>query len=97
MTKMIGRDSKITQLVNLSDLFRMEAHAYIKVLPILGSFGPQCLYADKDNIIMEDLAEKGYTNCERRNFLDLEHSVFALKVRFPADSIRKHVLCTCLS
>lgn len=92
MTKMINRDSNLTKLIDLSDLFRMEAHAYTKILPVLGSFGPGCLYADKDSIIMEDLAEKGYANCERRNFLDLDHSVFALKVRFPTDSISKHML-----
>ncbi|XP_071633954.1 uncharacterized protein [Temnothorax longispinosus] len=79
MTKMTKRGSNISALMDLSDLFLMEAHAYTKVLPILGSFGPQCVYADKDTIIMEDLAEKGYVTCERRNLLDLDHTVFALK------------------
>ncbi|XP_011882266.1 PREDICTED: uncharacterized protein LOC105569983 [Vollenhovia emeryi] len=79
MTKTIVRDSKISTLVDLSDLFRMEAHAYTIVLPVLRSFGPQCIYADKDTIIMEDLAEKGYVNCERRNYMDLDHTIYALK------------------
>ncbi|TGZ47600.1 hypothetical protein DBV15_03474 [Temnothorax longispinosus] len=78
MTKMIP-DGKFSTLIDLSALSRMEAHTYTKVLPILGSFGPQCVYADKDTIIMEDLAEKGYVNCERRHLLDLDHTVFALK------------------
>jgi len=81
MTKTIIRDSKLCALIDLSDVFRMEAHAYTKILPMIGPFGPRCVYADKETIIMEDLAEKGYANCERRNFLDFEHSVFALKVK----------------
>ncbi|XP_012541195.1 uncharacterized protein LOC105839430 [Monomorium pharaonis] len=79
MSKIIIGDKKITQLIDLFDLFRMETHAYAKILPILGSFGPRCIHADKNIIIMEDLAEKGYVNCERRNFLDLDHTVYALK------------------
>jgi len=78
---MIIGDKKNSRLMDLTDLFRIEADAYIKILPMLGPFGPPCIYADPDIIIMEDLAEKGYTTCERRNFLDLDHSVFALKVR----------------
>lgn len=81
MTKMIIRDSKLCALLDLSDIFRMELHAYTKILSVVESFGPRCVYADEETIIMEDLAEKGYVNCERRNFLDFEHSVFALKVK----------------
>ncbi|XP_011160537.2 uncharacterized protein LOC105196335 isoform X1 [Solenopsis invicta] len=79
MTKMIELNSKLTNLINLADLFRIEALAYTKVLPELGPFGPRCVHADPNTIIMEDLAEKGYVNCERRNLLDLDHTVFALK------------------
>jgi hypothetical protein len=79
MRKVIDQERNITKLINLSDLFRMESHAYTKILPILGSFGPRCVHADESTIIMEDLAEKGYINCERRNFLDLDHTVYALK------------------
>ncbi|XP_011052759.1 PREDICTED: uncharacterized protein LOC105145097 isoform X2 [Acromyrmex echinatior] len=79
MTKMIIREKKIFTLLDISDLFCTEADAYTKILPMLGSFGPSCIYADQNIIIMEDLAEKGYGTCERRNFLDLDHSVFALK------------------
>lgn len=94
MTKMIELNSKLTNLINLADLFRIEALAYTKVLPELGPFGPRCVHADPNTIIMEDLAEKGYVNCERRNLLDLDHTVFALKVRFLANnSILKHALC----
>jgi len=78
---MIIGDKKISTLLDLYDLFRIEVNAYTKILPILGPFGPPCVYADKDIIIMEDLAEKGYVICERRNFLDLDHSIFVLKVR----------------
>lgn len=81
ITKSIVQGRAISGLVDLQALFRMEAHAYRKILPVLGPFSPQCIYADKENIIMEDLAEKGYVNCERRNFLDLDHTVVALKVR----------------
>jgi len=88
MTKMIVEGKNINQLIDASDIFRMEAHAYTKILPILGSFGPSCIHADQDIIIMEDLAEKGYANCERRNFLDLDHSIFTLKVRFLDNSRR---------
>lgn len=86
MVKMIVQDTKISTLVNLPLLFRMEAHAYTKVLPVLGAFGPPYICADPNIIIMEDLAEKGYVNCERRNYLDLDHTVYALKVRFSFDS-----------
>lgn len=40
---------------------------------------------------MEDLAEKGYVNCERRNLLDLDHTVFALKVYFPANLLYNYI------
>ncbi|XP_012228967.1 uncharacterized protein [Linepithema humile] len=79
MTKTLSLARGISNLVDLTDLFRMEAYVYQKILPTLGPFGPQCIHADEENIIMEDLAEKGYTNCERRNFLDLDHSVYALR------------------
>ncbi|XP_011686524.1 PREDICTED: uncharacterized protein LOC105449208 [Wasmannia auropunctata] len=79
MTKKILRGVTINKVIDLTDLFRMESHAYTKILPVLGSFGPPCIYADSDTIIMEDLAEKGYVNCERRDMLDLDHTVFALK------------------
>ncbi|XP_018058736.1 PREDICTED: uncharacterized protein LOC108694002 [Atta colombica] len=79
MTKMIIGDKKISTLLDLYDLFRIEVNAYTKILPILGPFGPPCVYAEQDIIIMEDLAEKGYVTCERRNFLGLDHSVFVLK------------------
>lgn len=79
ITKSIVQRRAISELIDLYALFRMETHAYRKILPVLGSFGPRCIYADKENIIMEDLAEKGYVNCERRNFLDLDHTVFILK------------------
>ena len=80
MTKSILQGRGISELVNLPNVFCMERHAYLKVLPVLGSFGPRCIHADKNTIIMEDLAEKGYACCERRDFLDLDHTVVALKV-----------------
>lgn len=79
ITKSIVKGRAISGLVDLYALFRMESHLYRKILPVLGPFGPRCIYTDKENIIMEDLAEKGYVNCERRNFLDLDHTVYALK------------------
>ncbi|XP_029162015.1 uncharacterized protein LOC114933549 [Nylanderia fulva] len=79
ITKSIVKGCAISKLVDLYGLFRMESHLYKKILPVLGSFGPRCIYTDKENIIMEDLAEKGYVICERRNFLDLDHTVYALK------------------
>ncbi|KAL0126207.1 hypothetical protein PUN28_004971 [Cardiocondyla obscurior] len=79
MTKIIQPNKNISSIINLSELFHIEKHAYTKVLPVFGPFGPSCIYADENTIIMEDLAEKGYVNCERRNYLDLDHTVFALK------------------
>ncbi|XP_050455639.1 uncharacterized protein LOC126853689 [Cataglyphis hispanica] len=79
ITKSIVEGRAISGLIDLHTLFRMEAHVYQKILPVLGSFGPRCIYADRDTIIMEDLAEKGYVNCERRDFLDLDHTIFTLK------------------
>ncbi|EZA61317.1 hypothetical protein DMN91_012857 [Ooceraea biroi] len=75
---------KLTQrpaasFLNLFDLFRMEAHVYKNILPHLGSFGPQCIFADKETIIMEDLGKKGYVYRDRRDFLDFKHTACALK------------------
>ena len=80
MTKSVVQGGAISTLIDISILFCVEGYAYLKLLPVLGPFGPPCIYADKDTIIMEDLAEKGYACCERRDFLDLDHTVFALKV-----------------
>lgn len=85
MTKMIARDKKLSLLIDITNLFCIEANAYTKILPVLGSFGPPCVYTDENTIIMEDLAEKGYGPCERRNFLDLDHTIFAIKVNFSAN------------
>ncbi|XP_072767325.1 uncharacterized protein [Anoplolepis gracilipes] len=79
MTKSAVQGRAISGLLDLHNLFRMEAHVYQKILPVLGPFGPPCIYADKETTIMDDLAEKGYVTCERRNFLDLDHTVFVLK------------------
>lgn len=87
MTKTLSLSRGISNLLDLTDLFRMEAYVYKTILPTLGSFGPQCIHADEESIIMDDLAEKGYANCERRNFLDLDHSVYALKVRSSSNKI----------
>jgi len=81
ITKSIVQKRAIAGLIDVYALFRVEKHVYQKILPVLGPFNPQCIHADRENVTMEDLAVKGYINCERRNFLDLDHTVCALKVR----------------
>lgn len=79
ITKSIVQKGVIIGLIDVYALFRVEKHVYQKILPVLGPFNPQCIHADRENVTMEDLAVKGYINCERRNFMDLDHTVCALK------------------
>lgn len=78
--KTLSNDRPIAALLGVPNLFLAEGHVYDKILPVLGDFGPPCIYFDPETIIMEDLAEKGYVNCDRRKFLDFEHTACALKV-----------------
>ncbi|XP_032662551.1 uncharacterized protein LOC116840205 [Odontomachus brunneus] len=68
-------------------LYYIEGHVYSKVLPILGPYGPACIYQDEQNVIMEDLTEKGYVL--RTGYLDLSHTVLTLKIlaKFHASSL----------
>ena len=73
MTKRLPRHRAIVDLIRNADLFLNEAHAYMKLLPRIGSVGPRCLFADTNDIIMENLRDRGYVVCERKNLLDLNH------------------------
>ncbi|XP_024936375.1 uncharacterized protein LOC107263228 isoform X2 [Cephus cinctus] len=79
MTKWIPRHRPIASFVRNEEFFHNEAHVYQKLLPHLGPIAPQCIYADPERIIMEDLKSRGYVVNERRNLLDLEHCTAVVK------------------
>ncbi|KAK2585082.1 hypothetical protein KPH14_008596 [Odynerus spinipes] len=89
MTKILPRERAINQLMKVHDLFALERYVYENILPVLGDFGPRCVYAGREEVIMEDLREKGYNVCERRDYLDLDHCLYALKAlaKFHAKSL----------
>lgn len=80
MTKILPHFRPVTQFINTEALYVTEGYMYEKILPIIGDYGPRCIYVDKDEIIMEDLREEGYTNCKRQDYLDLEHTLFTIQV-----------------
>lgn len=80
MTKVLPYTRAVSQMINTEALYLIEGYIYEKILPIIGDFGPRSVLLDKAEIIMEDLSEKGYTNCKRQNHLDLEHSLFTIQV-----------------
>lgn len=79
MTKILPRNRAINQYMRVDNLFFTEKHAYENVLPLVGDFGPRLVHADSEEIIMEDLKEKGYVTCERRDYLDLDHCLSVIK------------------
>lgn len=82
MWKKFIDDPAIIEKVDLNLFFCQEQQVYQKIMSVLRCFAPDCIHADEKNIIMEDLAQKKYALCERRNFLDLKHTVYVLKVSF---------------
>lgn len=80
MTKILPHFRPITKFINAEAYYTIEGYMYEKILPIIGDFGPRSIYAGKDEIIMEDLSEEGYTTCKRQDFLDLEHTLFTIQV-----------------
>ncbi|KAL2733968.1 hypothetical protein V1478_003666 [Vespula squamosa] len=79
MTKILPYFRPVAQFINTEALYLIEGYMYEKILPLVGDYGPRCIYVDKDEIIMEDLREKGYANCKRQDYLDLEHTLFTIQ------------------
>lgn len=79
MTKILPHFRPVTQFMHTDALYVIEGYMYEKILPVVGDYGPRCVYVDEEEIIMEDLREKGYTNCKRQNYLDLEHTLFTIQ------------------
>ncbi|XP_046821107.1 uncharacterized protein LOC124425178 [Vespa crabro] len=80
MTKILPHFRPVAQFINTEALYVTEGYMYEKILPIIGDYGPRCIYIDKDEIIMEDLREEGYINCKRQDYLDLEHTLFTIQI-----------------
>nr|XP_050849565.1 uncharacterized protein LOC127063606 isoform X1 [Vespula vulgaris] len=79
MTKILPHFRPVAEFINTADFFIIEGYMYEKILPVVGDYGPRCVYVDQKEIIMEDLREKGYINCKRQNYLDLEHTLFTIQ------------------
>ncbi|XP_011498467.1 PREDICTED: uncharacterized protein LOC105362681 [Ceratosolen solmsi marchali] len=73
MRKMLPQNSLFAKICNSNELFRNEAYFYEKIIPHLGPFGPDCLLAQPEEIIMEDLGARDFKIYPRRKMLDLEH------------------------
>lgn len=63
-----------------ADFFHNEAHVYNELLPRFKNIAPSCLFADKDEIVLEDLRSSGYYMLPRNDMLDFEHCVVVIKV-----------------
>ncbi|KAI4503878.1 hypothetical protein M0802_001281 [Mischocyttarus mexicanus] len=79
MSKILPYNRAASQLINTEALYVIEGYIYEKILPLIGNFGPRCVLLDKAEIIMEDLGERGYRNCKRQNYLDLDHTLFTIE------------------
>ena len=73
-------DSQFAKFSRNVELFRIECYVYETLLPLLGPFGPDCILAQQREIIMEDLSARGFTICERRKLLDIEHCTAVVEV-----------------
>lgn len=80
MTKILPHFRPVTKFINTEALYVTEGYMYEKILPIIGDYAPRSIFVDKDEIIMEDLRDEGYTNCKRQDYLDLEHTLFTIQV-----------------
>jgi hypothetical protein len=80
MRKLLLDNSKFAKICRNDELFRMEAYFYEKIMPQLGPFGPDCLLAEPNEIIMEDLGARHFKICPRRQMLDLEHCLAVIQV-----------------
>lgn len=81
MTKYLPSHREVTKVFGTGALFHNESYFYTRILPLLGEYGPNCVYADEEKIVMEDLKDAGYVVLERTDLLDLEHSLAAVKVK----------------
>ncbi|KAF7989557.1 hypothetical protein HCN44_008231 [Aphidius gifuensis] len=73
MTKYLPHHRVFAAAMRNDEVFLNEAHVYNKILPYLGDIGPKCIFADKNEIIMEDLKSQGYIIKPRLDLLDLQH------------------------
>ncbi|XP_046751393.1 uncharacterized protein LOC124414489 [Diprion similis] len=80
VTKYLPHHREITLIFRTADLFKNESYFYERLLPLFGDLGPTCIHADGDKILMEDLKHLGYSVLERRELLDLDHSLATVRI-----------------
>ncbi|KAJ4016142.1 Ecdysteroid Kinase 20 [Neodiprion lecontei] len=80
VTKYLPHHREITPIFRTAELFKNESYFYERLLPLLGDFGPIFIHADGDKIVMEDLKHLGYSVLERRELLDLDHSLATVRI-----------------
>ncbi|XP_066581433.1 uncharacterized protein [Prorops nasuta] len=79
MSKNFLPNPALVEMARTHHLFENESHVYNNILPILGDFGPKCIFANGKKIILEDLREYGYVLAKREEFLDFNHIVWTFK------------------
>lgn len=80
MTKYLPHHRAFAAAMRNDEVFLNEAHVYNKILPHLGDIGPKCIFADKNEIVMEDLKSQGYNIEPRLDLLDLQHCTALVEV-----------------
>lgn len=82
MRKKLLENPQLAKMARNDDLFRTEAHFYKNLAPILGPFGPDCILAEPNEIIMEDLGKLNFRIADKREQLDLDHCLAVVQVMF---------------
>lgn len=82
MRKKLLDNPELAKISRNADLFRTEVHYYKNLAPILGPFGPDCILAEPNEIIMEDLGKRNFRICEKREQLNLDHCMAVVQVIF---------------
>ena len=78
MRKVLLEESVMAKIS--ANLFPIEVHFYEKLMPHLGPFGPDCILARPNQIIMEDLTSREFSICDRRQGLDFDHTIAVIQV-----------------
>uniref|UniRef100_A0ABD2WL31 CHK kinase-like domain-containing protein n=1 Tax=Trichogramma kaykai TaxID=54128 RepID=A0ABD2WL31_9HYME len=67
-------ENQLTKQMRDDKMFENEAYFYNNIYPINGSFAPKPVLATVDQIILEDLGDRGYVVLSRKDLLDFKHT-----------------------
>lgn len=89
MTKYLPHHRAFATLMRNDQVFLNEAHVYNNILPLLGDIGPRCVFADENEVVMEDLKSQDYVVQPRLDLLDFQHCTAIVEVSFHKENFFK--------